>query len=138
MAFRHANLIDGNQPAQPGMTVVLDGERIEWIGEDAGFASQPDHTIYDLHGRSLMPGMVQCHFHSQFGAFGEGVNAPALGLEAAPAYLSMLAAQNAGLAVEAGFARCDWIEQCACNRCQSEGGHLGGLREGPPLSRGFT
>lgn len=50
-----------------------------------------------------MPGMVQSHFHSHFGAFGDGVRAPALGLEAAPPYLSMLAASNAELAVQCGF-----------------------------------
>ena len=47
--------------------------------------------------------MVQCHFHSHFGAFGEGVTAPSLGLEAAPAYLSMLAAANAETALRSGF-----------------------------------
>lgn len=39
-----------------------------------------------------MPGMVQEHLHAHFGAFGEGVLAPAPGLEATTAYLSMLAA----------------------------------------------
>jgi len=103
IALVNANLIDGEGPAQSGTTVVLEGDRIEWIGPDASFARRPDDTIYDLNGRSLMPGMVQCHFHSHFGAFGEGVTAPALGLEAAPAYLSMLAAHNAELAVQTGF-----------------------------------
>jgi imidazolonepropionase-like amidohydrolase len=50
-----------------------------------------------------MPGMVQSHFHSHFGAFGEGVTAPALGLEAAPPFLSMLAAENAKTALHCGF-----------------------------------
>ena len=103
VVFQGANLIDGDNPAQPGMTVVIRGERIEAVSPDAAFEASPDDEVHDLGGLSLMPGMVQAHFHSHFGAFGDGVSAPALGLEAAPAYLSMLAASNAELAVECGF-----------------------------------
>jgi imidazolonepropionase-like amidohydrolase len=85
------------------MTVAVRDDRIETICVDQAFEGRPDDEVYELQGLSLMPGMVQCHFHSHFGAFGDGVTAPALGLEAAPAYLSMLAAYNAGLAVDAGF-----------------------------------
>ncbi len=101
--FRGANLIDGDNPARAEQTIVVSGERIEWVGPDAAFEARPGDEIYDLSGRSLMPGMVQAHFHSHFGAFGEGVTAPSLGLEAAPAYVSMLAAHNAGLCLDAGF-----------------------------------
>ena len=101
--FRGANLIDGDNPARPEQTVIVSGERIEWVGPDAAYQAQPHDEVYDLAGRSLMPGMVQAHFHAHFGAFGEGVGAPSLGLEAAPAYVSMLAAHNAGLCLDAGF-----------------------------------
>jgi imidazolonepropionase-like amidohydrolase len=103
IVFRGVNLIDGEHPAQPGMTVVVRGERIEAVSPDAAFETSPDDEVHDLGGLSLMPGMVQAHFHSHFGAFGDGVRAPALGLEAAPPYLSMLAASNAELALECGF-----------------------------------
>jgi imidazolonepropionase-like amidohydrolase len=103
VVFRHANLIDGDRPAQANMTVAIAGERIDSIEGDAAFDARPGDEIHDLRGLSLMPGMVQCHFHSHFGAFGEGLTAPALGLEAAPPYLSMLAAHNAGLALDSGF-----------------------------------
>ncbi len=103
IAFRGVNLIDGQESARPGTTVVVRGERIEAVIPDAAFESRPDDVVHALDGLSLMPGMVQCHFHSHFGAFGEGVTAPALGLEAAPAYLSMLAAHNAGVALDCGF-----------------------------------
>jgi len=101
--FRGANLIDGDRPAQPHTTVAVCDGRIDIVCVDQAFQRRPDDDVYELQGLSLMPGMVQCHFHSHFGAFGDGVTAPALGLEAAPAYLSMLAAHNAGLAVDAGF-----------------------------------
>ena len=101
--FRGAQLFDGENPARPGTTVVVRADRIEAITPDAAHAPRPGDRVYDLAGRTLMPGMVQAHFHSHFGAFGDGVRAPSLGLEAAPAYLSMLAAHNAELAVQCGF-----------------------------------
>jgi imidazolonepropionase-like amidohydrolase len=101
--FTGANLIDGEHPAQPGMTVVVEGERIVSVAAGLAGGARPGDRIVPLAGRSLMPGMVQAHFHSHFGAFGEGVTAPALGLEAAPPYLSMLAAVNARTALHCGF-----------------------------------
>ena len=72
IAFRGVNLIDGQESARPGTTVVVRGERIEAVIPDAAFESRPDDVVHALDGLSLMPGMVQCHFHSHFGAFGEG------------------------------------------------------------------
>ena len=103
MVFRGSHLIDGTNPPRSEMTVVVRGERIESVVADDAFTPLAGDRVFDLAGASLMPGMVQGHFHSHFGAFGDGVRAPALGLEAAPAYLSMLAAYNAELAVQAGF-----------------------------------
>lgn len=103
IVFRGAHLIDGINPAEDDMTVVLQGERIEAVTPDAQYVGEPSDQVISLDGASLMPGMVQGHFHSHFGAFGDGVRAPALGLEAAPAYLSMLAAHNAELALQSGF-----------------------------------
>ncbi|MCB9722428.1 MAG: amidohydrolase family protein [Spirochaetaceae bacterium] len=103
IVFRNANLLDGDHAARPGTTVCVRGERIESVEHDAAYQAKPGDEVYDLDGRTLMPGMVQTHFHSHFGAFGDGVRAPSLGLEAAPPYVSMLAAYNAGLCLDAGF-----------------------------------
>jgi imidazolonepropionase-like amidohydrolase len=86
-----------------GASVVVEGDRITGVGLDAAVEARPGDRTVSLAGRSLMPGMVQSHFHSHFGAFGEGVVAPSLGLEAAPPYLSMLAAHNAGVALRCGY-----------------------------------
>lgn len=105
--LRNARVLDGSAPAVPETTVVVEGERITRVAPDAEIdregGASPEDEVWDLDGRTLMPGMVQCHFHSHFGAFGEGVTAPALGLEAAPGYLAMLAAHNAGVALRCGF-----------------------------------
>jgi imidazolonepropionase-like amidohydrolase len=103
IVFRNTHLIHGSEPPRSGMTVAVKGERIDEVTDDASFSPRPDDELIDLADRTLMPGMVQSHFHSHFGAFGDGVSAPALGLEAAPPYLSMLAAHNAETALLCGF-----------------------------------
>jgi imidazolonepropionase-like amidohydrolase len=103
IVFRNANLVDGLGPARSGSSVVIRGERIEAVGPDAAIQVESGDREISLDGLCLMPGMVQSHFHSHFGAFGDGVRAPSLGLEAAPAYLSMLAAKNAETALLCGF-----------------------------------
>jgi len=100
--FTGANLVDGEHPAQAGMNIVIEGERITSVSDQPP-ETRPNDRVVALDGKTLMPGMVQAHFHSHFGAFGEGVTAPALGLEAAPPYLSMLAAVNAKTALHCGF-----------------------------------
>ncbi len=101
--FRNANLIDGTNAARPGTTVAVEGDRISEVAPDAAVEAGAHDRVIPLDGLSLMPGMIQCHFHSHFGAFGDGVTAPSLGLEAAPGYLSMLAASNAETALRCGF-----------------------------------
>lgn len=103
IVFTGANLVDGVRPAQPNATVVVEGNRITHVGFGEPTEPRVGDRVVALDGRTLMPGMVQCHFHSHFGAFGSGVTAPALGLEASPGYLAMLAAENAGIAIDCGF-----------------------------------
>jgi imidazolonepropionase-like amidohydrolase len=62
--YRNARLIDGSgAPAQPGMDVVVEGERITRIVPDAGFTPPADARIVDLSGRAVMPGMIDSHVH---------------------------------------------------------------------------
>ena len=53
------DLIDGINPVKKDATVVVEGERITAVGTngDTPKPSKQD-TVYDLNGRSLMPGMV--------------------------------------------------------------------------------
>jgi imidazolonepropionase-like amidohydrolase len=102
LLFTGANLLDGDHAARPGTTVVVEGRRITAV-ESRPVARRPGDRVVDLAGRTLLPGMVQGHFHSGFGHFGSGIAAPILGLEAPAAYFGMLAAKNANTVLHCGF-----------------------------------
>ena len=74
--LRDSLLVNGRDPARAGMSVTIRGDRIEAVEPDERVASSSDDVVHDLAGRAVMPGMVQSHFHSHFGAFGEGGPAP--------------------------------------------------------------
>src|SRR5260370_3384439 len=62
--FRGANLIDGTHKPKRNATVVVEGERITAVGTNGDAPAPGAHdTVFDLGGKSLMPRMVQCHYH---------------------------------------------------------------------------
>jgi imidazolonepropionase-like amidohydrolase len=101
--FTGANLIDGVNPPKPNSTVVVEGDRIIAVGTD-GSAPQPAarDTVFDLGGKTLMPGMNQCHFHAAY------ININTIfdiELKYPPTYLALAAAKNAELLLRSGFTR---------------------------------
>jgi imidazolonepropionase-like amidohydrolase len=101
LVLTNANLLDGDSPAQADRVVVIEGERIASVSD----APPPDVTaadrVVDLGGRTVMPGMITCHYHSTYRELG-AVRAP-YGLEHAPAYQALIAADNLRTALECGF-----------------------------------
>ncbi len=99
--FRRANLIDGVNAPKKNATVVVEGERITAVATN-GDAPKPaaQDTVYDLNGRSLMPGMVQCHYHVAYDNIGALID---LDLKHPPTYLTLIAARNAELLLRSGF-----------------------------------
>ena len=99
--FTGANLIDGINPPRPNSTVVVENDRITAVGAN-GDVPQPAarDTVFELGGRSLMPGMNQCHFHAGY------ININSLmdiELKYPPTYLALAAAKNAELLLRSGF-----------------------------------
>ena len=63
--FRNALLFDGSgAPPRPGVDVLIEGGRIAAVGRDA--TARRDADVIDLGGRTLMPGLIDCHVHLTF------------------------------------------------------------------------
>jgi len=98
--FKRARVFDGREILAADTTVAVEGNRITHVGTGE-FPAEASDTVYDLEGKTLMPGMVQCHFHTGFGP-DAGNASPYLGLNMPPAYLGMVAAKNAQIALDFG------------------------------------
>jgi imidazolonepropionase-like amidohydrolase len=64
--YRHAALIDGTgAPLQRDMAVLVEGERIAWVGPDSRLARRrpAEARVVDLSGRFLLPGLIDSHQH---------------------------------------------------------------------------
>ncbi len=99
VAFTHANLVDGDHPARPGTTVVVTGKTITSVEPDADAPPAADRVV-DLAGRTLMPGLFSCHFHSTYHELGSK-QAP-FGMEEPPALLAVRAVRNLETALRSG------------------------------------
>jgi imidazolonepropionase-like amidohydrolase len=99
--FCNANLIDGINPPKKNAVVIVDGERITNVssGADAP-APLANDVIFDLGGKSLMPGMVQIHYHVAYDNVGSLID---LDLKHPPTMLTLIAAKNAELLLRSGF-----------------------------------
>jgi imidazolonepropionase-like amidohydrolase len=99
--FRRANLIDGRNTPSKNATVVVEDERITAVAAN-GDAPKPSakDVVYDLAGRSLMPGMVQCHYHA---AYSNCEKIEDIDLRYPATMLAVIAAKNAESLLRSGF-----------------------------------
>src|SRR5258708_32243206 len=99
--FRRANLIDGRNAPKKNATVVVEDQRTPAVATNGDAPKPSGHdVVYDLAGRSLMPGMVQCHYHVAYDNIGDLLD---LDLKHPPTMLTLIAAKNAELLVRSGF-----------------------------------
>ena len=59
--------MDPTQPFFANGTVVLDGERIAWVGEAKDLIRQGDDEIVDAAHHVVIPGLVNAHYHVDLG-----------------------------------------------------------------------
>lgn len=99
---RNGQLIDGTGAAAvPDAAVLIDSGRITWVGPAADCpAVPPEATVIDAAGGTIMPGLVEAHFHPTY------FNVAALedlDIKYPVEYVTLLAAANAKLALECGY-----------------------------------
>ncbi len=99
--FRGVNLFDGEHKPQPNSTVVVQGKRICAVGKN-GDSPKPTakDVVYDLGGKSLMPGMIQCHYHVAYANVGDMND---IDMKHPPTELTLIAAKNAELLLSCGY-----------------------------------
>ncbi|MEA2779068.1 MAG: hypothetical protein QOK29_612 [Rhodospirillaceae bacterium] len=96
-------VIDGSlrAPIDEG-AVVVEGERISWVGRKADLSpayKAPDYDVIDLPGRSILPGLIDSHTHI---SFGEARSEEELALYTPVEYRSIRAMWNAKKVLQAG------------------------------------
>lgn len=100
--FEHATVIDGSgrDPAERS-SVLVEGDRIVQVGPvDDVKPPQGDVQRVDLTSRTIMPGMIDCHFH---GAYQDVTCWEDYDLRRSIEHTTILAARNAQTLLEAGF-----------------------------------
>ncbi|GAB3358535.1 metal-dependent hydrolase family protein [Modestobacter lapidis] len=62
--LRNVTVVDGTgaEPV-PGQAVVVEGRRIAWIGPDGQAPSTAPESVVDGGGRTVLPGLINCHVH---------------------------------------------------------------------------
>jgi imidazolonepropionase-like amidohydrolase len=90
--FANANVLDGEHPAQPDTTVVVEGRRIVSVGRQ--FDPRPDDLVFDLRGKTLMPGLGTGHLHAEFRHIEMGLLTHVYGGAERPAGVLMAVAIN--------------------------------------------
>ncbi len=101
LVLTNATVVDGDHPPVPNAHVVVEGKRISAVGPGPVAGARADDRVVDLAGRTVMPGMVNCHFHATYHELG-AVPAP-FGLEEPMALQAVRAVNNLGLLLECGF-----------------------------------
>lgn len=67
IALIGCRLIDGRSDVSlPEATVVVDGNRIAAVGPKELVPIPPDAQVFDLAGRSVLPGLIDLHLHLTF------------------------------------------------------------------------
>ena len=64
IALAHARVIDGTgAPAQTDQTIVISGGKIQAVGSSASVKIPEGAKVFDLTGKSVLPGLVLMHEH---------------------------------------------------------------------------
>lgn len=59
-------IIDGTEANPVVSDLLIDGDVITVVGPEASVRASPDATTIDASGKTVMPGLIDCHLHSTF------------------------------------------------------------------------
>ena len=61
--FRNSRIITGTGEVIEKGAVVADGSTIQSIGADRRISASKKGQVYDLAGKTILPGFIDCHVH---------------------------------------------------------------------------
>ena len=97
---QHGTLIDGTGgPAIPDAAVLIADGKITYAGDAAG-CPENSAKILDARGGTIMPGLVESHFHATYFNVSELTD---LDIKHPVEYVSLLASVNCKLALQCGY-----------------------------------
>ena len=94
--FLNGLLIDGLGGYQERADLLVEGQRIAQVGHNLSRSSKADRQ-FDLQGRTLMPGMIDCHAHPGGGDFDPAHVGEPVGLMALRTYEALWNTLQAGV-----------------------------------------
>jgi imidazolonepropionase-like amidohydrolase len=100
VVFTNARIFDGLDMLADKSTVVVESDRITEV-TGGHVAEQSGDKTYDLGGRTLMPGMVECHFHPDYRGF--NINGAPMYAETRPGVLMATAVASGHALLATGF-----------------------------------
>lgn len=99
--IRNGQLIDGNgNPPIPDAVLIIEKGTITFSGAEADAPETSGAAIIDARGGSIMPGLVEAHFHSTYFNVAELED---LDIKYPVEFVTLLAYRNARLALECGY-----------------------------------
>src|SRR5262245_61221042 len=100
--IKNGSLFDGTgSPAQPNSCVLIKDGLILYAGPVAQApAAPPDAVAVDAKKGTIMPGLIEAHFHATYFNVAELAD---LDVKYPVEYVTLLAAANAKLALECGY-----------------------------------
>lgn len=99
--FVNANVLDADTQSQAPCTVIIEGERIAGIFPAEVPGRRESDAVYNLSGKTLMPGMTIGHFHATYADVGP-TSLP-IGMESPPPMQAIRATKTLALALHSGF-----------------------------------
>ncbi|MBY0587556.1 amidohydrolase family protein [bacterium] len=102
LLIRHGMLVDGTgQRALERSDIEIDQGRIRYVGPvRESLSLDPKITVIDATGHTVMPGLVEAHFHPTYFNVAQLED---LDIKYPVEYVTLLAASNAKLALECGY-----------------------------------
>src|SRR6185503_2665061 len=99
---RNGALFDGTgSPPSPNSCVLIKDGLIQYAGPVVQApATPPDATVIDANRGTILPGLVEAHFHATYFNVAELAD---LEIKYPVEYVTLLAAANAKLALECGY-----------------------------------